>query len=365
MLPLMKCSSLYPAQHSLIEHETIVENKRNKVIDKLSTVQNDLLNLKSFASDLQSSWIKTGTSNVEIIRGEKIEGINLLKYGLNHTSCLLKNNIQSNSVSNIYDRALMNKICLSETIHHGKEIIDFNSTDELINYIGNNENCEMRAVVRMANIDQPSKVHYTCFDVSKMGNNTSLMVYEPAFIKDNTNAHVYNGLQSLLGSIIYSRETKELSHDVFNVGFVEMGIQKSPYDCAIYSVSIANNLNKHTEFSKKMLDSISNKPLSDYGVVFFYESSAENTVNNKDNKIKTNIPPMFLKHSTSLSGIKKSDIDTDDIIINKKNETLSDRIKNNFIERGGVTCSNSIEKKRLLFIERAVVSEGVYFKNYI
>lgn len=365
MLPVIQSSGPTPYKGSLIQHESIGGNNGDKVIDKLSTVQNELLYLKSFASDLQSSWMKSGTSNVGSFGGKKIEGINYLKNGLDYSSGLLKNGIQSNSVSNIYDRALMNKICLSETIHHGMEVIDFNSTDELINYIGNNEKCEIKAVVRMANLDQPSKVHYTCFDVSKVGDNVSLMVYEPAVIKDNSNAHVYNGLQSLLGSIINLRETKELSNNVFNVGFIEMGIQKSPYDCAIYSISTANNLNKETGFSKEMLESINDKPLSDYGVVFFYESSAENTVNNKENKIKTHIPGVFLKHSTSLSGIKKSDVDADNIIINKKNETLSDRIKNNFIERGGVTCSNSIEKKRLLLIERAVSNEGVYFKNTI
>ncbi len=132
------------------------------------------------------------------------------------------------------------------------------------------------------------------------------------------------------------------------VGVIEMGIQKSPNDCAIFAVSTAKNLYKNNALSELMFAKLESR-----GAKFnrFYEASAKKMINDpKRMKQKVDLPALFLKHSTSLSGVMLTD--AKDEIVNKKGETLLKRIEMNYKSMEDFNYSNSIELKREAYLNR-------------
>ncbi|MCX2959245.1 MAG: hypothetical protein N6V49_10935, partial [Serratia symbiotica] len=83
----------------------------------------------------------------------------------------------------------------------------------------------------------------------------------------------------------------------------------------------------------------------------FYNSSAKNTIiDPKILKQCIDFTKLFIKHTTSKSGIMLTN--AKDKKINKKGETLQQRIAGNYQLRDGLIYSNSIEVKREIYLHR-------------
>ncbi|QLH64133.1 YopJ family acetyltransferase [Serratia symbiotica] len=278
----------------------------------------------------------------------KVLGEHSVEYALLHTTKLLKENTQSNIVSNIFDTLTLPVICKSESNNIGNRIVNFSCLNSLFTYVNKSRDGNFKAITKMAKNDSINRMHYTCIDVFKKGSKIDLVVYESACLQGIASAGPDYGVK-YLRNVLKDQFTKgKIKPENIRVGVIEMGIQNSPSDCAIFSVSTAKNLYKNTETSELMFSKLNNRGEK---FTLFYNSSAKNTIiDPKSVKQCIDLHPLFLKHATSKSGIMLTN--AKDKKINKKGETLQQRIVGNYQLRDGLIYSNSIEVKREIYLHR-------------
>lgn len=338
------------SSHTL--NQTILLKENNK--DVTEKASNKITSIKNITTQ-NYNFRQMGKTCVHLQKIEdylvyktesNLQGKASAKDALSHTQNLLKNKVQSDVVSSLFDTLTLPLICNSVSEKISKQIIDFSCLDSLFRYIKEIPGGNFKAITKMARMSDNKTGHYTCIDVLKNGSKLDLVVYESACIQGD--AGPYHGvkcLRELLDEQFHSGERKQ---EDTRIGIIEMGIQRSSYDCAIFSVSTAKNLYKNNDFSKKMFSKLK---VGEGKFNLFYESTAKKIIIAPGIiKQEIDLPPLFLKHSTSKSGVISTDVENE--IVNEKNETLRARIEKNSITINGVTYSNSIELKRYIYLQR-------------
>lgn len=342
-------------------NKDVTEKTLNKIAKKITSIKNTATPMQKLLRKNPGSpvnYAKNMSNACNSLQGiknhrvyekiSKVLGEHSAENALSHTQDLLKNNIQSNSVSNIFDILTLPLICKSESNNINKKIIDFSCLDSLFRYIKESPDGNFKAITKMARMDDINEGHYTCIDVLKKGSKLDLVVYEPAYLQTNTNAGPNYGVRCLRKLLVEQFNSGKMKPEDTRIGFFEMGIQKSPSDCAIFSVSTAKNLYKNNNVSELMFSKLKTR-----GGKFnrFYESTAKKIIIGlKDINQQVDLPPLFIKHSTSRSGVIPTKSKSE--VVNKKGETLQQRIEKNYKSSSGISYSSSIELKRNVYLQR-------------
>ncbi|ONC26368.1 hypothetical protein AQ914_04615 [Burkholderia pseudomallei] len=171
-----------------------------------------------------------------------------------------------------------------------------------------------------------------------------LIVYESAQLQGTNQAGVDFGKQSLLSAL---QARGNAGAQGVQVGFVEMGAQKSSNDCAIFSLNTAVRCSKQPEVSARIIDAM--KAHTSKQLISFYDATASRFVKNPESKLELQLPASFHKHDHSMNSIKA----LDPVPVNRKNESVQGRAQRHKVQREGHTFSNSIEHKRVVYYERA------------
>lgn len=130
---------------------------------------------------------------------------------------------------------------------------------------------------------------------------------------------------------------------------IELDIQRSHYDCAIFSLAIAKKIHKHEE-----------------AIFSLHQYIADNEMTKPDFEgfVRKNIsdrflPADFYKHTQSKSRIKEyleTNPENANRFINKKNERITDLMNTRFVEVNdddkNMSVSKSIHLKRLVELNR-------------
>lgn len=205
----------------------------------------------------------------------KVLGEHSVVHARTYTHNLLNDNIQSDSISNIFDTLTLPLICESEGKKIKKKIVNFSCLDSLFQYIKESPDGNFKAITKMVKIDNINEGHYACVDVLKKGSRLDLVVYEPAYIQGDVDAGPDYGIKCLREVLAEQFNKSKMKPEDTRIGVIEMGIQNSPNDCAIFSVSTAKNLFKNNNISDLMFSKLKVR-----GEKFnrFYESSAKKTL---------------------------------------------------------------------------------------
>jgi len=124
-----------------------------------------------------------------------------------------------------------------------------------------------------------------------------------------------------------------------------MSTQKSPDDCAIFSLNTALQCAKRPDISNPFVQHIKS---ADKNIVYFYDKSGAQYIANKDKKTGVALPPTLHKHGHSLSALRN----LDSTPVNRRQESAASRGERHRVERKGRSYSNSIELKRLTYYNR-------------
>ncbi|EPZ8124209.1 YopJ family acetyltransferase [Yersinia enterocolitica] len=349
-----------------VKNKDVTEKTLNKIAEKIISIKNATTPTtkiqRQLSRDRNPRTLSVYTENMNDVcnalqkiknhavyeKINKVIGAQSVGYALSHTKNLLNNNIQSNQVSGKFDTLTLTLMCESESNNINKKIIDFSCLDSLFRYIKESSDGNFKAITKMARMNDINEGHYTCIDVLKKGSKLDLVVYEPAYIQDFANAGPNYGVKCLRQLLNEQFNKGKMKPEDTRTGIIEMGIQRSPDDCAIFSVSIAKNLFKYNNVSDLMFSKLHLR-----GQKFnrFYEASAIKIIKDTRNiKQKIYFPPLFLKHSTSKSGFILTN--AKDKIVNKKGQNLQQRVEMNYKSRDGLAYSNSIELKRDIYLRR-------------
>lgn len=261
-------------------------------------------------------------------------------YGKN----LLLNNRQSTPESSAYDQLMLTMICHVENKKYDTAIKDFSCLDTLFSYIQKKPVSKLMAITRMARRNDESRGHFTCIAISKSKKELKIVIYEPGFLHDSILSATDYGVYCLCQLVEEYILQKKIAFTQVKVGIVEMGIQKSTSDCAIFFVSTATKLIKNPETSENLFQCLTH---CGNQITYLYETTAEHHISSlKVEKRRIALPAVFLKHSSSSTGVERESVS--DEIVNKKGQMLTDRIKTHFTNN----YSRSIEIKRLAYLER-------------
>lgn len=342
-------------------NKDVTEKTLNKIASKITSIRNTqtpmqkllkidprtpgnyAANMNDACNSLQQIKNHTVYEKISTVLGEKS-----IDKARSHTQNLLKSNKQSDAVSSVLDTLTLPLICKSESNRINQKIVDFSCLDSLFRYIKESPDGNFKAITKMARTDDINEGHYACIDVLKKGDKIDLVIYEPAYIQNTPNAGPNHGLRCLKKVLTEQFNNGNMKPEDIRIGLIEMGIQKSPSDCAIFSVSTAKNLYKNNSISELMFSKLT---LSGDKVNRFYEATAKKTIiDPKNTKQVIELPAAFLKHSTSKSGVMLTQVRNE--VVNKKGESLQQRIEMNYKSREGLTYSNSIELKRDLYLQR-------------
>ncbi|UIN02272.1 YopJ family acetyltransferase [Yersinia ruckeri] len=356
------------SSHTLSQAILLKANNKDVTGETLNKIANKIISIKNTTTPMQrllrinprtpsnyAANMNDACNSLQKIKNHmvyekisKVLGEHSAENARSHTQNLLNNNVQSNSVSNIFDTLTLPLICKSESNNINKKIVDFSCLDSLFRYIKESPDGNFKAITKMAKMDNFNEGHYTCIDVLKKGSKLDLVVYEPAYLQANADAGPDYGVKCLRKVLAEQFNSGKMKPEDTRIGVIEMGIQKSPNDCAIFSVSTAKNLYKNNDISELMFSKLKVR-----GEKFnrFYESTAKKIIIDPKNiKQKVDLAPLFLKHSTSKSGVILTNVKNE--IVNKKGENIQQRIERNYKSRDGVTYSNSIELKRDVYLWR-------------
>lgn len=342
-------------------NKDVTEKTLNKIANKIISIKNTQTPMQkrlkinprtpgNYAANMNNACnsLQQIKNRVVYEKISNVLGEHSVEKARSHTQDLLKNNKQSDVISNLFDTLTLPLICKSESNSINKKIVDFSCLDSLFRYIRESPDGNFKAITKMARSDNRNEGHYACIDVLKKGDKIDLVVYEPAYIQNNANAGPNHGIKCLRKVLAEQFSKGNLKPEDTRIGIIEMGVQKSPNDCAIFSVSTAKNLYKNNSTSELMFSKLT---LSGENFNRFYESTAKKTIiDPKNAKQEIDLPPTFLKHSTSKSGVMLTDVKNE--VVNKKGESLQQRIEMNYNTREGVTYSNSIELKRDVYLQR-------------
>ncbi len=172
-------------------------------------------------------------------------------------------------------------------------------------------------------------LHFAVLDHRTIGDQTSLILFEPA----NIDA-VMSSLLAIRTQIAIQKQ--QLPHCHSSV--VEMNIQESHTECGMFSLVLAKKL--HIESDK--LTRIHQDNIS--GVLCTPDTPL------LSDKADPYLPPSFYKHTQGARRLReyvRSNPEAKHKQINKKNETLLERFERNLVETGEKAVSVSLHRKRV------------------
>lgn len=260
----------------------------------------------------------------------------------------LKLNEQPGDLLSYSDERLMSSMIVTERkLHPRIELNMFRSVDNLVRFVMKQAGpYQGQAVVRMERSDEKHDSHFAAVDIRITSSGSRYMVVcESGFIHGNKKAGTDHGFNSLMDGLRF--QSGQLGLMPPNVGFLEVGSQKSPKDCGIFALNTAIQNFKNPEVIEGLL-----KKMGVHGqfVTRFYDESASKHIISKDEKIGVALPPRFHKHDHSISTLKKMGGES----VNKRNESVGQRASRFEVERGKLVYSSSIEYKRHDYYQHVV-----------
>ncbi|WP_208437268.1 YopJ/AvrA family T3SS effector serine/threonine acetyltransferase [Bartonella taylorii] len=172
-------------------------------------------------------------------------------------------------------------------------------------------------------------LHFAVLDHRTIGNQTSLILFEPA----NIDA-VMSSLLAIRTQIAIQKQQLPHCHS----STVEMNIQESHTECGIFSLALAKKL--HTESDK--LTRMHQDNIS--GVLCTPDTPLPS------DKVDPYLPPKFYKHTQGTRRLReyvRSNPEAEHKKVNKKDETLLERFERNLVETEGKAVSVSLHRKRV------------------
>ncbi|WP_455465889.1 YopJ/AvrA family T3SS effector serine/threonine acetyltransferase [Bartonella sp. B39] len=174
-----------------------------------------------------------------------------------------------------------------------------------------------------------SGIHFAVLDHRTIGDQTSLILFEPANIDTPISS-----LLAMRTQIAIQKQKFPNCHSIT----AEMNIQRSHTECGILSLALAKKLHLESDkLTRIHKDNISGM-LCAPGDFLSYD------------KLDTYLPASFYKHTQSRRRFKdylQSNPGAENETVNKKQETLSERFKKNLVKVEGKTASVSLYKKRV------------------
>ncbi|WP_336293957.1 YopJ/AvrA family T3SS effector serine/threonine acetyltransferase [Bartonella sp. CB169] len=173
-------------------------------------------------------------------------------------------------------------------------------------------------------------LHFSVIDQRTIGGKTSVIFFESTTF-DNT--------KSSLLAIRSQLALQNLNLPNCRFSIVEMDIQRSSSECAMFSLALAKKL--HTESEK--IEIMHQKNID--GVL------CEPNFPLPSDKVDMYLPASFYKHTQGrrrMGAYIKSNPDSEKKKINKKGETLTERFTRNLVELDGKSVSVSPHKKRIV-----------------
>ncbi|WP_208436975.1 YopJ/AvrA family T3SS effector serine/threonine acetyltransferase [Bartonella taylorii] len=172
-------------------------------------------------------------------------------------------------------------------------------------------------------------LHFAVLDHRTIGDQTSLILFEPANIDS-----VLSSMLAVRTQIAIQKQQLPHCHSTT----VEMNIQRSRSECGIFSLALAKKLHTESEKLTKM-----------------HEDNISGALCRSDdflpyNKVDPYLPSSFYKHTQSRRRFKEyvqSNPGAENEKVNKKDETLSQRFKKSLVKVEGKTVSVSSHQKRV------------------
>ncbi|WP_208438131.1 YopJ/AvrA family T3SS effector serine/threonine acetyltransferase [Bartonella taylorii] len=182
----------------------------------------------------------------------------------------------------------------------------------------------------IANIRNDGGIHFAVIDHKVINNKASLILFESATLN-----HTALGMFAVMAKTAF--EKYRLPHCYFSI--VEMDIQRSSYECGIFSLALAKKLylesDKLEKIHKDNIDGVLYEPDTPF---LSYD------------KLDKYLPVTFYKHTQSVNRLNKylkSNPGAENEIINKKDQTIFERFDNNSTVIGDKKLSVSPHKKRI------------------
>lgn len=258
----------------------------------------------------------------------------------------LANNLQHDTEINFIDEMYLPQIIESINAKRaGFNLRYFDDLNSLFNTAFNRGlGACAQAVVRMKRKGDKSQIHYAALDYVNEQGIHYFMFFEPATLSGNPDAGADYGYDQLK---YLCEQYRKKHYDKMRVSFSEMGIQSSPADCGMFSLSLANTIAKRPVARNHMI-----KSMEPFKIINFYQKSVGARVKFTSRKTALLFPESYLKHSNSISILKSLDTTR---VVNKKGETLLQRAERHRVSRDGASYSNSIEEKRGYFFRKHVL----------
>ncbi|WP_455479888.1 YopJ/AvrA family T3SS effector serine/threonine acetyltransferase [Bartonella sp. B23] len=173
-------------------------------------------------------------------------------------------------------------------------------------------------------------IHFVVIDHRVIGNKTSLILFESA-----TFNHTALGIFAVMAKTAF--EKYRLPHCYFSI--VEMNIQRSSYECGIFSLALAKKLYLESDKLEKLHRDNTDGILYELDTPFLpYD------------KLDRYLPVTFYKHTQSINRLNKyikSNPGAENEIINKRDENIFERFDNNSTVVNDKKLSISPHRKRI------------------
>jgi len=205
-------------------------------------------------------------------------------------------------------------------------ISDFNGLEKAVATLLAMDVKSARLIVNTFDRDAKFDVHFAAFDCRKVGDKLSVVMLEPAL-------NSMNGM--LLGVNAIMIFKLDQFKDTCKFTTLQMDIQKSSTECAMFSLSFAKN----AFLDATALDALHNDNASGKVDKILYGE-----------KIHPYLPASFYKHCQSEESIKKyldNNPEMKECVVNSKGERLIEKFTNNIIEVKNKPFSLSCWNKRL------------------
>lgn len=163
-----------------------------------------------------------------------------------------------------------------------------------------------------------NNIHFAVVDYKQLDEKVSVILFEPSRISKQSQAKKVDG--GTLLAFLIRQSIKDSVESNFNAINVEMNIQKSESECGIFSLAIAKQLYiERDALALLHRDNTSNK--FEFEPWEFFPQD----------KLDQYLPPSFYKHTQGknrLSRYLRNYSQADNMVVNKKNQTLMTRFEN-------------------------------------
>ncbi len=200
----------------------------------------------------------------------------------------------------------------------------------------------------------PNSLHHVAIDVRIQDGKRTAVVLEPALgygTRNDGQIAIMAGYEPL------ARNIQKYLGENGDMAVVQLGAQKSHYDCIIFSLNLALCAYQKDD----VIDPLHERLRGNFRCFGSSENKSQLYQNIEFINGSKFLPPIFFKHSHARSTISEvledqPEISDRNVSTGKDNprETLSERVRNFRIDRGEIAYSMSIEASRLRKIRKAI-----------